>query len=39
MSNNMNKSTQLEITSDFEQFKIGFINKLINNYKFIKQLK
>ena len=26
-------NNQLEITSDFEQFKIGFINRLINNYE------
>jgi len=31
MNNNMNN--QLEITSNFEQFKIGFINRLINNYE------
>lgn len=29
----MNTLNQLEITSDFEQFKIGFINRLINNYE------
>jgi hypothetical protein len=29
----MNNTNQLEITSDFEQFKIGFINRLINNYE------
>ena len=26
-------NNKLEITSDFEQFKIGFINRLINNYE------
>ena len=26
-------NNQLEITSDFEQFKLGFINRLINNYE------
>ena len=26
-------NNQLEITSDFEQFKIGFVNRLINNYE------
>jgi 8-oxo-dGTP pyrophosphatase MutT (NUDIX family) len=26
-------NNQLEITSNFEQFKIGFINRLINNYE------
>jgi len=26
-------NNHLEITSDFEQFKIGFINRLINNYE------
>ncbi len=31
MNNNMNN--QLEITSNFEQFKIGFINRLVNNYE------
>lgn len=29
----MNTANQLEITADFEQFKIGFINRLINNYE------
>ena len=29
----MSNTNQLEITSDFEQFKIGFINRLINNYE------
>ena len=29
----MNTENQLEITADFEQFKIGFINRLINNYE------
>jgi len=29
---NMNK-TQLEITSDFDNFKIGFVNRIINNYQ------
>jgi hypothetical protein len=29
----MNSVNQLEITSDFEQFKVGFINRLINNYE------
>jgi hypothetical protein len=29
----MNINNQLEITSDFEQFKVGFINRLINNYE------
>jgi hypothetical protein len=33
MSNNMNNHYQLEITSDFEKFKIGFVNRLINNYE------
>ena len=31
MNNNMNN--QLELTSNFEQFKIGFINRLVNNYE------
>ena len=26
-------NNQLEITSNFEQFKIGFINRLVNNYE------
>lgn len=29
----MNNTTQLEITSDFEQFKIGLVNRIINNYE------
>lgn len=29
----MNNQYQLEITSVFEQFKIGFINRLVNNYE------
>ena len=33
MSNNMSNANQLEITCDFEQFKIGFINRLINKYE------
>jgi len=29
----MNNTTQLEITSDFERFKIGLVNRIINNYE------
>lgn len=28
-----NNTQQLEITSDFDNFKIGFINRIINNYE------
>lgn len=33
MNNNMHNHYPLEIVSDFEKFKIGFINRLINNYE------
>jgi hypothetical protein len=33
MNNNMNNTYQLEIMSDFDKFKIGFISRLINNYE------
>ena len=29
----MNNTTQLEITSGFERFKIGLVNRIINNYE------
>ena len=30
----MNKNTQLEISSDFDKFKIGLVNRIINNYEY-----
>ena len=33
MNKSMNNKSQLEISSDFDKFKIGLVNRIINNYE------